>query len=162
MKVYLSLGSNLGNREEVLLKACQAIALKIGKINKKSSIFETQAWGYTDTNSYLNIVIELKTKLPALKILSISQGIERSLGRKSKTKIDTYGRPLYASRQIDIDILFIEQQIINEAHLIVPHLHLHKRAFVLEPLCEIAPQLMHPILKKTIAQILSEFEQVKK
>jgi 2-amino-4-hydroxy-6-hydroxymethyldihydropteridine diphosphokinase len=143
--VYLLLGSNLGDRNLFLQKAIQHIAAQVTPVIKQSSIYETQSWGKTDAPDYLNQVILLQTDIPAQIILEKILGIEIMLGRKREEK--------WGSRTIDIDILFYDDEIINEDNLKIPHPELHKRRFTLEPLSEIAPDFIHPILKENILQL---------
>jgi len=140
--VFLLLGSNLGDRRASLKKAISFIEKEIAPVISLSSVFETQAWGKTDTPDYLNQVITLESELPAQTILEKILVIEKKMGRIRKEK--------WGSRTIDIDILFYGQEIINTGNLIIPHAELHNRRFTLEPLAEIAPEFIHPILKKSI------------
>ncbi|NCC71891.1 MAG: 2-amino-4-hydroxy-6-hydroxymethyldihydropteridine diphosphokinase [Sphingobacteriia bacterium] len=144
---YLQLGSNLGNKAFQLQSACTMISSQAGIISKYSSIYVTEPWGFTTKNLFFNQVIEVRTNLSAHNLLSSLLNIEHSLGRKRN---NIYG---YSSRIIDLDILFYEDMVINTPDLILPHPLLHKRRFVLEPLNEIAPDLLHPILGKTIHEL---------
>jgi len=148
--VFLLLGSNLGNREEYLRKAIDLIGTELGAVTQKSSIYETEAWGKTDEPSYLNQVVRINTELPARQVLEKVLQIETKMGRVREEK--------WGSRIIDIDILFYGQDIINEPGLIVPHPELHNRRFSLEPLNEIAPDLLHPVLEKSIFQLKSKLK----
>ncbi|MDR3696217.1 2-amino-4-hydroxy-6-hydroxymethyldihydropteridine diphosphokinase [Mucilaginibacter sp.] len=139
-EVFLLLGSNLGDRELFLKQAIDQTETEIGIVLQKSSVYETQSWGKTDAPDYLNQVIFLKTALSPLKVLEKALYIENKLGRHRDEK--------WGSRIIDIDVLFYDQQIINEPGLIIPHPELQKRRFTLEPLAEIAPDWVHPVLKK--------------
>ena len=155
--VYLLLGSNLGNRHLFLETAIELISKDIAPVLIKSSVFETQSWGKTDAPDYLNQVIYLQTSLAARTILEKILAIEITLGRQRGEK--------WASRTVDIDILFYGDDIINESGLHIPHPQLHKRRFTLEPLAEIAPDLVHPVLRKSILQLkndLSDNLMVKK
>jgi 2-amino-4-hydroxy-6-hydroxymethyldihydropteridine diphosphokinase len=143
--VFLLLGSNLGDRYNYLKKAISYIEKDIAPLIKLSSVFETQAWGKTDTPDYLNQVLVLETVLPAQVILERVLTIELYLGRKRDEK--------WGPRTIDIDILFYGNEVINEKNLRVPHPELHKRLFTLAPLAEIAPGMVHPLLNKTILEI---------
>lgn len=147
-EVFLLLGSNLGDRELFLKQAIDQTETEIGIVLQKSSVYETQSWGKTDAPDYLNQVIFLKTALSPLKVLEKALYIENKLGRHRDEK--------WGSRIIDIDVLFYDQQIINEPGLIIPHPELQKRRFTLEPLAEIAPDWVHPVLKKNILQLKTE------
>jgi len=146
INVFLLLGSNLGDRYLYMNKAIEHIEHDIGPVLKASSVYETQSWGKTDAPDYLNQVVTLQTDLPAKVILEKVLNIENM--RKEK----------WGSRTIDIDILFYGQAIINDPGLQIPHPELHKRRFTLEPLAEIAPGYIHPVIKKSILQIKSELK----
>ena len=148
--IFLLLGSNLGNRGAYLQKAINLIETELGTVSQKSSIYETEAWGKTDEPNYLNQVVKVNTILSARQVLEKALQIETSMGRLREEK--------WGSRIIDIDILFYGHGIINQPGLIVPHPELHNRRFTLEPLSEIAPDLQHPILKKSIFQLKSELK----
>jgi 2-amino-4-hydroxy-6-hydroxymethyldihydropteridine diphosphokinase len=148
--VFLLLGSNLGNRQAFLQEAIKLITLQIASVIKTSSIYETQSWGKTDAPDYLNQVVAIETDIPAMQILREILNIELVLGRKRDEK--------WGSRTIDIDILFYGMEIINVEGLHVPHPELHKRRFTLEPLAEIAPDLIHPVINKTILLIKNELK----
>ena len=148
--VFLLLGSNLGNRKHFLQEAIKLIELQIAPVIKASSIYETQSWGKTDAPDYLNQVVVITTDIPARDVLSKILAIELVLGRKRDEK--------WGSRTIDIDILFYGTEIINEEGLHIPHPELHKRSFTLEPLAEIMPDLVHPVINKTILLIKNELK----
>jgi 2-amino-4-hydroxy-6-hydroxymethyldihydropteridine diphosphokinase len=135
---YLMLGSNLGNKLENIEQSLKLIEELIGRIANKSSLYESEAWGYSDSLSYYNMAVCAHTDLSAFELLRCCQLIEDRLGRVRTTKV-------YQARTIDIDILFYNKQIINEKQLIIPHPHIAKRRFVLEPMCEIDPLLVHPL-----------------
>lgn len=145
---YLLLGSNLGNRMKYIASAISEIEAKLGSIGRRSSLYQTASWGKHDQPDFLNQVIELKTSLEPKDLLSGILGIESDLGRK---RIEKWG-----SRTIDIDILIYDDQIVNEPELIIPHPYLAFRRFCLMPLCEIAPEFLHPVLKKNIHELLLE------
>ncbi len=151
--VFLSLGSNQGNRFFFIQQAIQNIELRIGSIEKISSYYETEPWGFSDETNFINQVIKIKSSLPADKILARALLIEKALGR-----IRIHNNGGYSSRPIDIDILFIDDAMINTDDLKVPHERMHKRNFVLRPLCEIAPNFIHPILKKSIQELAASCE----
>jgi 2-amino-4-hydroxy-6-hydroxymethyldihydropteridine diphosphokinase len=146
--VYLLLGSNLGDRKMFLQQAIMHISYDIAPTVVISSVYETQSWGKTDEPDYLNMVIEVTTDLPAKTILDKVLAIEQVMGRKREEK--------WGSRIIDIDILYYNQNIIDEPGLQIPHPQLHKRRFTLEPLAEIAPNFIHPILRKSNTQLKNE------
>lgn len=145
---YLLLGSNLGNRRKYIASAIFEIEAKLGSIGQRSSIYQTASWGKHDQPDFLNQVIELKTILKPRDLLSGILSIEADLGRK---RVEKWG-----SRIIDIDILLYEDRVINEPELIIPHPYLAFRRFCLMPLCEIAPEFIHPVLKKNIQELLLE------
>jgi 2-amino-4-hydroxy-6-hydroxymethyldihydropteridine diphosphokinase len=146
--IFLLLGSNLGNRKGFLQQAVEQIEAEIAPLTHASSVYETQSWGKTDEPDYLNQVLELQTVLPAREVLQKILAIETLLGRKREEK--------WGSRIIDIDILFYGDAIINEPDLKIPHPELHNRRFTLEPLAEIAPDFVHPVLNKNILQLKNE------
>lgn len=144
--IFLLLGSNMGNREVYLQQALDLISQQVGPVELRSSLFETAAWGKTDQPDYINQAIRLKSDITAIKLLEVIGSIEAKLNR---TREERWG-----ARTIDIDILFYGSEIIDLPDLIIPHKLLHQRRFVLMPLNEIAPNLNHPVFKKTIHQLL--------
>lgn len=148
-KVYLLLGSNLSDRALLLLNACKFIEERIGKIKKQSYVYESAPWGFVSENAFLNQVIMIKTYLKPHEILEKIKIIEKELGRVRLSKE-------YASRTIDIDILFYNDEIILKSDLEIPHPQLHKRKFTLVPLNEIDPKLNHPVFGKSIKTLLNE------
>ena len=148
-KVFLSLGSNLGNRILNLQKAVKTISEQVGDIEAVGALYETEPWGFETNNWFVNTAIELETGLNPEELLKKCMCIENKLGRKRN--ISEAG---YSSRPIDIDILFFGNEIINLPNLIIPHEHLHKRKFVLAPLNDIARELIHPIVKQSIQNLL--------
>jgi 2-amino-4-hydroxy-6-hydroxymethyldihydropteridine diphosphokinase len=150
-KVYLLLGGNLSNTEQLLSDARELLELSAGSIHATSSIYQSQAWGFESDDLFLNQVVSLFSIHEPLQLLDIILNIEKQLGRVR------HGEG-YSSRSIDIDILFYNDQIINEPELIIPHPRLHQRNFTLVPLNEIAPNLIHPLLKQTVRQLLENSE----
>ena len=144
-EVYLLLGSNLGDRMKQVRDAADLIAKNVGKIMIRSACYETASWGNTDQPDFINQVLLVHTELTAREVLDQVLAIEVSLGRVRHEK--------WGSRLIDIDILFYGAEIISEPDLVVPHPHLHERAFVLVPLEEIAPALIHPVLKQSVSEL---------
>lgn len=143
--VYLGLGSNLGDREDNLKQALNKLGERL-RIEKVSSVYDTEPVGDANQPRYLNLVCEANTTLPPLALLALAKGIESKLGR-----IGDSG----ASRPIDIDVLFYGDQVVNAPGLIIPHPRLQERAFVLIPLAEIAPGLVHPVLCRTAKDLLA-------
>ncbi len=129
---YLSLGSNLGNREETLNKAIEMIGEKIGTVTAVSKFIETEAAGFVSNNKFINCAICVLTSLEPLDLLHTTQEIERTLGRTKKSV-----KGIYSDRTIDIDILLYGELTINTPELKIPHPHMHERDFVMIPLKEI-------------------------
>jgi 2-amino-4-hydroxy-6-hydroxymethyldihydropteridine diphosphokinase len=157
INVYLLLGSNLGDRQMFLRRAAEYIEAQAGPVIQYSAVYETQSWGKSDAPDYLNQVLLIKTELPPKELLHTILAIELLLGREREEQ--------WGARTVDIDILFYDDQIINAPDLIIPHPQLHNRRFTLEPLVEISPELLHPVLRKTVTQLKSELKdklQVKK
>jgi 2-amino-4-hydroxy-6-hydroxymethyldihydropteridine diphosphokinase len=150
IKTYLLLGSNMGNREAFLSKALTEIDTKIGKIIKKSKTYQTEPWGEKEQEDFLNIAVEIETKLKPKKILEKIQEIEKLLDREETYK--------WGPREIDIDILFYGEEMISEVDLTIPHPFIHERKFTLIPLSEISPELYHPIMGANILDLLMECE----
>ena len=151
MKIYLSLGTNIGNKEENLTRAIEALSLALGKCLAVSTYHETTPWGFDSKNSFLNGAAVFNTETTALQLLDITENIERELGRTTKS---TNGN--YSDRIIDIDILLCDGEVIETPRLTVPHPLMHKRTFVLAPLAEIAPDTIHPTSGKSISELLAE------
>ena len=149
---YLLLGSNLGDSRKYLSDAISEIESKIGTINAKSSLYQTASWGKQDQPDFINQVIELSTSLNPADLLKGILEIENIFGRQRLEK--------WGSRTIDIDILLFEDQLVNSPDLIIPHPYLSVRRFSLMPLSEIAPDLLHPISKKSITELLLELTDV--
>lgn len=144
--VFLLLGTNLGNRTANLTEAIRAIHEQVGKIITASSVFETSAWGKTDQPSFLNQALEIRTQLDAEMLLTRLLSIEEQMGRLR--------REHWGQRVIDIDILFFGNDVYTSPRLLIPHPQLANRKFTLIPLNEIAPEFVHPLLKKTITELL--------
>lgn len=146
---YLGLGSNKGDRIGYIESAVSEI-INVEKIEliKSSSIYETEPWGISDQNYYLNCIHQIQTSLNAETLFEELKNIEKKLGRKDNKK--------WYEREIDIDLLFYNREIINSTTMKIPHPQIENRRFVLVPMNEVAPEFVHPILNKSISQILNE------
>ena len=147
-KVFIITGGNLGNKKTNLEYAASQIGKKIGHITQQSSIYETAAWGITDQPTFYNQVLAVNTEIFPEEIMQILLQIEKDMGRVRTIK--------NASRIIDIDILFFNNVIVNSENVTIPHKEIPNRRFVLAPLNEIASDLVHPILMKTIHELLKD------
>jgi len=142
-RVYLGLGSNLGDREEHIRKAVALIGEKVGLVIRQSSLIETEPWGFESENRFLNGVILVETSLTPRQLLRTTQKIERSLGRKRKSTDSSLQSPdfsKYSDRPIDIDILLYDDLTVDEPDLKIPHPLMEQRDFVMIPLNEIKPR----------------------
>ena len=146
---FLGLGTDLGNRQENLEKAIAVISERTGEVKLCSSVYETEPWGFQSDNKFLNAVVKVRTELGPSGLLGRILMIEAQLGRLRESKG-------YSSRIIDIDILLYGREIIKTASLQIPHPLIQDRRFVLVPFCEIAPEMVHPVIKKTFAELLEE------
>jgi 2-amino-4-hydroxy-6-hydroxymethyldihydropteridine diphosphokinase len=147
-RAFLSLGSNLGDREAHLTEALKRLEAASIHIRRRSSVYETEPQDVPDQPWFLNMVVEIETELFPRLMLARIQAIELGMGRKREAA--------KGPRSIDIDILFIGDFVITTRELQVPHPRLHERRFVLEPLAELAPDLLHPVIGKTIQEMLQE------
>lgn len=149
--VYLSLGSNMGDRECVLALSIDEIGKRIGTVTKVSSKYETEPWGFISANKFINMAIEVDTELSPREVSERVHKIEDDLGRTRSNNATGY-----EDRVIDIDILMIDNIISEESELTLPHPKMHLREFVIFPLSEIAPDIIHPILGCSIEDIKTE------
>lgn len=148
---YLALGSNLGNRLSNLKNAVANLPPQMD-VKKKSPVYETPPWGHTDQPAFLNQVVMVETYMQAENLLSHLKRLETVLGRE----------PTFENgpRVIDIDILFYDELILDSPPLVIPHPRLHQRGFVLVPLNDIAPELVHPVLGKSVGELLLDVERL--
>lgn len=145
-KVFLLTGSNMGNRLSNLAEAKTKLAAQIGNPVSVSSIYETAAWGKTDQQAFLNQVLQFETELLPHGLLQLVLATETDMGRIRTEK--------WGSRLIDIDVLFYGQQVVQLPDLTIPHPFIQERRFTLVPLCEIAPEWIHPLLKHNMQELL--------
>ena len=149
-RIYLGIGSNLGDKEQNIKTALKLVEERVGKIIIQSSICQTMPWGFHSDNIFFNSAACVETNLTPMQVLSVIKMIEMEMGRTSKSS-----QGMYADRIIDLDLLFYEDQVINEVMLTVPHPLLQYRMFVLMPMTEIAPDLVHPVLKLPMRELLT-------
>lgn len=148
MKVYLGLGTNLGDKEANLHAAVQKINERIGEITSLSAFYVTAPWGFSSDHSFLNAACCVESELPPLDLLKETQAIERELGRMKKSVDGNY-----SDRLIDIDLLLYGDLILRTPELKIPHPLMTERRFVMEPLVEIAPDVVHPVLGKRLGEL---------
>lgn len=140
-------GSNIGDRLRNLDEAARSIEQHIGVVERTGSVYETAPWGNTDQRSFYNRVLMVKTILTPEKLLESLLAIESTMGRSRSEK--------WEPRIIDLDILFYDELIFSSAELTIPHPHLHERRFTLLPLDELVPELIHPVLKLSVRELLN-------
>jgi len=149
-KIYLSIGSNKGNRYSFIKEALRLIQKDIGEVILISKIYETKSWGF-QSDDFLNLCVLIKSELIPAELIIKLKNLEEKIGReRNNEKIE--------AREIDIDILFYSDEIVNQKDLIIPHQRLHLRNFVLYPLNDIAADFIHPILLKSVNELLNECE----
>ena len=146
-RVFLALGSNLGDKSINLLRAIGFIAENIGVFSAISSVYKTKPQGFESENDFLNMMVCVETLLPPDEILTVTQSIEKTIGRTQKTNHS------YHDRVIDIDLIAYDDLIFQTENLQLPHPLFHQRRFVLEPFNEIAPDFVHPVLKKKVREL---------
>ncbi|MBN1843570.1 MAG: 2-amino-4-hydroxy-6-hydroxymethyldihydropteridine diphosphokinase [Deltaproteobacteria bacterium] len=150
--VYIGVGSNVGKREENCRKAISSVAACGGcLLDCQSRLYETEPVGLNEQAWFINGVVRIRTNLQPKALLIQLQDIEQAMGRRP-------GGPRFGPRVLDLDILFFDDQIVQTTQLQIPHPRLHKRRFVLKPLCDISPELVHPALGQTMQSLLSNLE----
>jgi 2-amino-4-hydroxy-6-hydroxymethyldihydropteridine diphosphokinase len=145
---YIGIGSNLGNRQQNCLLTIELLEEKGITIKKRSSMYETEPWGIKNQPRFINMAIEIETGLEPVELLRLLKSIEREIGRGDSYK--------WGPRIIDLDILLFDDLIVKEDNLQIPHPFMHERDFVLRPLCEIAPDRIHPLLKVRICDLMQK------
>ena len=154
---FVLLGSNLGDRELLVNQACKMIGERCGEIVAKSRLYESEPWGFKSEHWFLNQVVKIETALSPDVLMQELLKIEKELGRDRSVQ-----HKGYVSRPMDLDILYFGNEIIDTQIISVPHPHLHQRRFTLLPLCDMAPDYVHPIMKKTNLQLLDECQDAGK
>ncbi|MBP9994600.1 MAG: 2-amino-4-hydroxy-6-hydroxymethyldihydropteridine diphosphokinase [bacterium] len=151
--VFILVGSNVGDRAVLLERACASVGCVCGRVVAKSPIYESEPWGFEAEQWFLNQVVEIETELPPDDLMLRLLDIERDLGRDRVTPHEGY-----ASRTMDLDILYYGDEVVGTEHVTAPHPRLHLRRFTLLPLCDVAPDFVHPKLKKSNAELLESCE----
>ncbi|MCG8574920.1 MAG: 2-amino-4-hydroxy-6-hydroxymethyldihydropteridine diphosphokinase [Flavobacteriales bacterium] len=152
--IYIALGSNLGERETNLHLAYQLIEERIAPIGQKSSIYQTEPWGYDSDEIFCNSVVSLQSSMEVNQLLEELKLIEKEMGRKSKKG------NAYEDRLIDLDIIDFGGEVLQSSNLEIPHPRMHLRSFVLDPLFEIAPEWIHPSLKVPVSKLREKLVEV--
>jgi len=148
---YIGIGSNLGNRQENCLRAIELLQRGRVIVTKRSSLYETEPWGMKDQPRFINMVIQIETSLEPKELLTVLKDTEKEIGREKLSK--------WGPRTIDLDILLFDDIILHEDNLTIPHPLMHERDFVLRPLCEIAPDIHHPLLKSSMYELMQQFHK---
>jgi 2-amino-4-hydroxy-6-hydroxymethyldihydropteridine diphosphokinase len=148
----LLIGSNMGNKQALIQDACLQLALLLGKVKAQSSLYQTEAWGNTEQESFLNQAIVVESHYDPHEALLVCQTVEQDLGRQRLEK--------WGSRTMDIDIILCDDLQCYTSILSIPHPLMHLRRFVLVPLAEIIPDVIHPVFKETILELLNKCEDI--
>lgn len=150
---YIGIGSNLGNRQENCFRAVEILEKRGIKVQKQSSLYETEPWGVKVQPRFINMVVKIETTLKPNNLLRLLKDIEREIGRQ-----DSFH---WGPRIIDLDILLFNSLVLNEENLQIPHPYLHEREFVLRPLNEIAPDVIHPVFHMSIDKLTHNMLRVR-
>jgi 2-amino-4-hydroxy-6-hydroxymethyldihydropteridine diphosphokinase len=151
--VYIGIGSNLGDREKNCIRALELLERKGIPVKKRSSLYETEPWGAKDQPLFINMAVEIETALSPPELLNMIKETEKEIGRKPSSR--------WGPRIIDLDILLFNSTVVEDDSIRIPHPLMHERDFVLKPLSEIAPDAEHPLLHKSIRELLLQLEQTK-
>ena len=148
--VYLALGANQGNRRRSMVTAAALLAERAGDVLSISSFYETEPWGFVSDNIFLNAALKLRTSLSPRELLAMTQEIEKELGRQQKSDGEYHDRP------IDIDILLYDDLVMDTPELVIPHPLMLQRRFVMDPLVEIAPAVIHPVEHRRLDELMKQ------
>jgi 2-amino-4-hydroxy-6-hydroxymethyldihydropteridine diphosphokinase len=159
--VYLSLGSNRGDRLGMLREAIRLLGASAGRVTLASPVFETPPWGFEDPTPFYNCAVEMVTDLEPREVLTEVLATEEKLGRvRGEERVAGSGERVYHPRTIDIDILFYNHLVLHSEDLIIPHPEIANRRFVLEPLNRICPGYVHPVLQQTVSDLLAHCQDI--
>lgn len=161
MRVTLLTGSNAPDREAILHRTAALLAERVGQIVSRSRIYTSAAWGFSSEEPFANQALRLETSLTPIEVLDAALGVEQTVGRDraQEAREKELSGERYASRVVDVDVMFCDDEIISEPRLQVPHPLLHEREFALEPLCEIMADYRHPQLGRSLKDIYFELKE---
>ena len=161
MRVTLLTGSNAPDREAILHRTAALLAERVGQIVSRSRIYTSAAWGFSSEEPFANQALQLETSLMPIEVLDVALGVEQTVGRDraQEAREKELSGERYASRVVDVDVMFCDDEIISEPRLQVPHPLLHEREFALEPLCEMMADYRHPQLGRSLKDIYFELKE---
>ena len=161
MRVTLLTGSNAPDREAILHRTAALLAERVGPIVSRSRIYTSAAWGFSSEEPFANQALRLETSLTPIEVLDVALGVEQTVGRDraQEAREKKLSGERYASRVVDVDVMFCDDEIISEPRLQVPHPLLHEREFALEPLCEMMADYRHPQLGRSLKDIYFELKE---